>query len=142
MRIWKTQKARTSTFILFAPNVRQCDSRPVVPGWAGWAMAHPDFGGSVNPISTRGNRLCPPNSYWHTRIFRPSNGPAQYPSVSLRILKQLCITKRAKKFITKRGKNTTTTTTQIWVSRSSATSGKLTGELKNVLTFHCLNKLF
>ena len=23
-------------------------------GWAGWALAHPDFGGSVNPITTRG----------------------------------------------------------------------------------------
>ena len=28
--------------------------RPVVPGCAGCAMAHPDFGRSVNPISTRG----------------------------------------------------------------------------------------
>ena len=51
-------------------------SRPVVTGCAGCAMAHPDFGRSVNPISTRGDRLCPPNYYWHTRIFRPSDGPA------------------------------------------------------------------
>ena len=50
--------------------------RPVVPGCAGCAMAHPDFGRSVKPISTRGDRLCPPNYYWHTRIFRPSDGPA------------------------------------------------------------------
>ena len=28
--------------------------RAVVPGCAGCAMAHPDFGRSVNPISTRG----------------------------------------------------------------------------------------
>ena len=34
----------------------------------------PDFGRSVNPISTRGDRLYPPNYYWHTRIFRPSDG--------------------------------------------------------------------
>ena len=46
--------------------------RPVVPGCA---MAHPDFGRSVNPISTRGDRLCPLNYYWHTLIFRPSDGP-------------------------------------------------------------------
>ena len=52
--------------------------RPVVPGYAGCAMAHPDFGRSVNPISARGDRLCPPNYYWHTRIFRPSDGPALY----------------------------------------------------------------
>ena len=25
----------------------------------------PDFGRSVNPISTRGDKLCPPNYYWH-----------------------------------------------------------------------------
>ena len=50
--------------------------RPVVPGCAGCVMVHPDFGRSVNPISTRGNRLCPPNYYWHTQIFRPSNDPA------------------------------------------------------------------
>ena len=36
------------------------NSGGVVPGGA---MAHPDFGRSVNPISTRGDRLCPPNYY-------------------------------------------------------------------------------
>ena len=36
--------------------------RPVVPGGAGGAMAPPDFGRSVNPISTMGGRLCPPNN--------------------------------------------------------------------------------
>ena len=55
-----------------------CTDRPVVPGCAGCAMAHPDFGKPVNPISTRGDRLCQPNYYWHTRIFRPSDGPAKY----------------------------------------------------------------
>ena len=24
-------------------------------GWAGWALAHPEFGSSVNPITTRGS---------------------------------------------------------------------------------------
>ena len=33
--------------------------RPVVPGCAGFAMAHPDFCRLVNPISTRGDRLFP-----------------------------------------------------------------------------------
>ena len=36
--------------------------RPVVPGGAGDAIAPPDFGRSVNPISTKGGRLCPPNN--------------------------------------------------------------------------------
>ena len=36
--------------------------RPVVPGGAGGAMAPPNFGRSVNPISTKGGRLCPPNN--------------------------------------------------------------------------------
>ena len=35
--------------------------RPVFPGGAEGAMASPDFGISVNPISTKGGRLCPPN---------------------------------------------------------------------------------
>ena len=35
--------------------------RPVVPGGAGGAMAPPNFGRSINPISTKGGRLCPPN---------------------------------------------------------------------------------
>ena len=38
-------------------------SRGVVPGGAGGAMATPDFGRSVNPILTRGDRLCPPQYY-------------------------------------------------------------------------------
>ena len=42
--------------------------RPVVPGCA-------NFGRSVNPISTRGVILCLLSYYWHTRIFRPSDGP-------------------------------------------------------------------
>ena len=29
----------------------------------------------LNPISTRGDKLCPPNYYWHTQILRPSDGP-------------------------------------------------------------------
>ena len=34
-------------------------SRPVVPGGAGGA---PDFGRSVNLISAKGSKLCPPNN--------------------------------------------------------------------------------
>ena len=36
--------------------------RGVVPRGAGSAMVPPDFGRSVNPISIRGGRLCPPNN--------------------------------------------------------------------------------
>ena len=38
---------------------------------------------SYNPISTRGNRLCPPNYYWHTRIFRPSDSPGWIYDIAL-----------------------------------------------------------
>ena len=55
-------------------------TRGVVPGGAGGAMVPPEFGRSVNPISTRGDRLCPPNYYWHPRIFRPSDGPVHCSS--------------------------------------------------------------
>ena len=53
----------------------------MVPGVAGGAMAPSDFGRSVNPISTRGDRLCPPNYYWLPRIFRPSDGLVSYTVV-------------------------------------------------------------
>ena len=38
------------------------NARPVVPGGAGGAKAPPNFGRSVNPISTKWGRLCPPNN--------------------------------------------------------------------------------
>ena len=48
---------------MYIPYVSETMGRPVVPGGAGGAMASPDFGRSVNPISTmeRG-RLYPPNN--------------------------------------------------------------------------------
>ena len=52
--------------LLCSSRLTYCEVRPVVPGCAGCAMAHPDFGRSVNPISTRGadyahhNIACPP----------------------------------------------------------------------------------
>ena len=50
-----------------------CAPRGVVPGGVRGTMAPPDFGRSVNPISTRGDRLCPPNCFCHPQIFRPSD---------------------------------------------------------------------
>ena len=38
--------------------------------------AFPDFGRSVNPISTTKGRLCPANNTGTPRIFRPSDSPA------------------------------------------------------------------
>ena len=29
--------------------------------WADWVLAHPEFSSSVNPIPTKGGRLCPPH---------------------------------------------------------------------------------
>ena len=60
-------------------------TRPVVPGGAGGAKTPPDFGRSVNPISTRRGRLCPPHYYWHPRIFRPSYGPVYIGKIDLLI---------------------------------------------------------
>ena len=65
---------------------------PGLPGCAECAMAHPDFGKSVNPISTRGDRLCQPNYYWHTRIFRPSDGPVYHAHFFVFYKKYLCST--------------------------------------------------
>ena len=60
--------------------------RGVVPGGAGGGMAPPDFGRSVNPISTRRGRLCPPYYYWHPQIFRPSYGPGLEEKTSIKAL--------------------------------------------------------
>ena len=40
----------------------------------------PDFDRSVNPLSTRGGRLCPPNYYSPLQIFKPSaiSGPERW----------------------------------------------------------------
>ena len=60
-------------------------SRPVASGGAGGAKAPPVFGQTVNPISTRGDRLCPPQYYEPPRIFRPCDGPdleySRFPKV-------------------------------------------------------------
>jgi hypothetical protein len=48
--------------ITLNPTKNSYKQSAVVPGDAGGAMAPPDFGRSVNPISTKGVRLCPPNN--------------------------------------------------------------------------------
>ena len=53
-----------------------CTYRPVVPGAAVGAMAPPDFGRSINPISTKGGRLCPPKN---TATLRLSDIPTALP---------------------------------------------------------------
>ena len=50
------------------------------PVGAGGTLAPPDYGRSVNPISTSKGRLCPPHYNWQPWIFRPSYGPG-YMSV-------------------------------------------------------------
>ena len=42
--------------------------RAVVSRGAGGALASPEFRSSVNPIPTRGGRLCPPDYCQHPRI--------------------------------------------------------------------------
>ena len=43
-------------------------------GWAGWALAHPEFGSSVNPITIRGAdyahhiTTCPPPTEFETYL--------------------------------------------------------------------------
>ena len=60
-------------------------------GWAGWALAHPEFGSLVNPITTRGADYAhhitasPPGFenpaaallyYWHPQYLSPFGIPA------------------------------------------------------------------
>ena len=65
---------------LGVPGVPWHTHRPVASGGAVGALAPPVFGQSVNPISTRGGKLCPPQYYQPPRIFRPCDGPEpQWP---------------------------------------------------------------
>ena len=72
----------SSTFIdftNFAPPPWLLESRGFVPGGAQGAMAPPDFGWSVNPISTRGTEYAHLITYyWHPQIFRPCAIPDTY----------------------------------------------------------------
>ena len=50
-------------------------SKGVVPGSAGGGMAPPDFGRSVNPISTMETDYAHLITTGTPRFFRPSDGP-------------------------------------------------------------------
>ena len=55
---------------LLAPSVdkrktRLCDFRDVADGWTGWAIAHPGFGRSVNPISYEAGWAISYMGGWH-----------------------------------------------------------------------------
>ena len=65
-----------SLMMLMLPSIRPVrGARGAIPS------TPPDFGISVEPISTRRLRhIMPPHHYWHPRIFRPSYGP-QYVCV-------------------------------------------------------------
>ena len=84
LKILKYQAIQNKT--VFRKIVKLHHSKPVtrtnyivIQGCRPWecrgAMAPPDLGRSVNPISTRRGRLCPPHYYWHPWIFRLSYGP-------------------------------------------------------------------
>ena len=45
---------------------------PGVPGVPGQTQILAD---QLTLFQPGGDKLCPPNYYWHTRIFRPSEGP-------------------------------------------------------------------
>ena len=47
--------------------------RAVVSGGAGGTLAPLEFGCHVNPIPTRGGRLCPPHYCKHPRIRKPKD---------------------------------------------------------------------
>ena len=50
---------------------------PLDSGWAGWALAHPESGVTLNPIPTREGRLCPPYYCLPTRVWKPNGNPAR-----------------------------------------------------------------
>ena len=46
-------------------------AEPGLSGWGGVSLAPPIFGRSVDPIPTRGSRLCPPQYYQHPQVCCP-----------------------------------------------------------------------
>ena len=58
-------------------------SSDAASGWAGWALAHPEFGSSVNPITTRGA------DYAHHITASPPG--FENPAASLLCITGLCI---------------------------------------------------
>ena len=61
------------------PNTTQMDAikhSDAASGWAGWALAHPEFGSSVNPITIRGEDYA-----HHTTASSPG---FESPAASLR----------------------------------------------------------
>ena len=49
--------------------------RSVEDEWAGWAIAHPNFSKPINPFSSKGGRLCPPEYYLPTHLQVASYSP-------------------------------------------------------------------
>ena len=60
---WQSEMIHRRPFDEIPSIVSMLHGRTVVPGGARGAMAPPDFGRSVDPISTRRGRLCPPHYY-------------------------------------------------------------------------------
>ena len=56
-------------------NFRLGIQRGVVPGGAGGAMTPQILANQLSLSQPGGDRLCPPNYYWHSQIFRPSDSP-------------------------------------------------------------------
>ena len=55
-------------------------------GWAGWALAHPEFGSSVNPITTRGT------DYAHHITASPPGFENPAASLLMKYNYKLCLT--------------------------------------------------
>ena len=52
--VHKSYKMRESTLSCIGNFEKNIDLSAAASGWAGWALAHPEIGSSVNPITTRG----------------------------------------------------------------------------------------
>ena len=63
--------------------------RDAARGRAEGAAAPPDFGRSVNPISTRGGWLCPPQYYLPPRIFDPCCIPEDWVNELVNLIERL-----------------------------------------------------
>ena len=66
----------------------------ISPVVAKWYMSYPNFGRSVNHISTKGGKLCTSNFNWYPRKIRSSYGPDYMKVEEIPHKKRGCTKKR------------------------------------------------
>jgi len=76
----KSIRFQNSVCTIFVWHKKVVLSSDAISGWVGWALAHQEFGSSVNTIPATGGRLCSPHYCLPTRIWKPNGISAFFSS--------------------------------------------------------------